>query len=252
MTNTRFRMTYSKLLTVLLAVCFLSACNTLRPTDDTTRQISGDPLQGLNRGVYRFNNTVDKAILKPVSKGYSAVVPKPARSGISRFFSNLGEPLNIVNNVLQGKFERALTSTYRFTVNSTVGVFGFFDVAGHYEVEKAPEDFGQTLAAWGVNPGPYLMLPFLGPSNLRDGIGFAVDAGVYYPNSAITDSAKTATGLTILNIVSQRANLLGADDVLDAQVDPYAFLKVAYEKNRLDRLYDGEPPKQEEEDFDDF
>lgn len=244
-------MTLSKLLSTLFAVCLLSGCNTLRLSDDPNRQVSADPLQGLNRGIYRFNDTVDKVILRPVSKGYTSVVPKPARSGISRFFSNLGEPLNIVNNVLQGKFDRALSSTYRFTVNSTVGVLGFFDVAERYEVERTQEDFGQTLAAWGVKPGPYLMLPFLGPSNLRDGVGFFAEAGVYYPNSLVTDSAKAATGLTILDVISRRSELLGVDSVLDSQVDPYSFLKVAYEKNRLDRLYDGNPPKQEK-DFDDF
>jgi len=241
-----------KLFSVLLGLSLLSACNTLKVTDDPNTHITRDPWQGFNRGVYSFNNTLDKAILKPVSKGYSAALPKPARSGIGRFFSNLGEPLNIVNNLFQGKFERALSSTYRFTVNSTVGVFGIFDIAKRYEVEKTPEDFGQTLAAWGVKPGPYLMLPFFGPSSLRDGVGFFTEAGVYFPNSIVTDSAAAATGLTVLNFVNRRADLLGADNVLDSQVDPYSFLKVAYEKDRINRLYDGNPPKTEEEDFDDF
>lgn len=241
-----------KLFAVILGISFLSACNTLRATDDPSVQISHDPFQGLNRGVYSFNSTLDTVVLKPVSKVYASALPKPARSGIGRFFSNLGEPLNIVNNALQGKFDRALGSTYRFTVNSTIGLLGFFDVAEKYQVEKTQEDFGQTLAAWGVKPGPYLMLPFLGPSNLRDGLGFIADSSVYYPNSAVTDSAKTATGLTILSIVDLRANLLGADDVLASQVDPYAFLKVAFEENRLGNLYDGNPPKREVEDFDDF
>jgi len=245
-------MTLLRLSIVLIVLGLLAGCNTLRTSDDPSLQTSRDPLRGFNRSVYAFNTATDKAILRPVSKSYKAALPQPVRTGVSHFFRNLGEPLNVVNNLLQGKLDRALRSTYRFTVNSTVGVLGLFDVAGQYDVKRAQEDFGQTLAAWGAKPGPYIMLPFLGPSNLRDAFGFAVDSAAYYPSSVITDSDGAAIGLTVLNVINLRSELLGTDEVLDAQVDPYSFLKVAYENDRLNKLYDGNPPETEDEDFDDF
>ena len=233
---------------VLLALT-LSGCNTLSVNDDTSAQISNDPLQGLNRKIYGFNNGVDKAIVKPIAKGYDAVLPTPAKIGVHNFFTNLGEPFNIVNNLLQAKFDRALGSTYRFLVNSTIGIGGLIDVAGYYEVEETREDLGQTLAAWGVKPGPYIMLPFLGPTNLRDGVGFFGERFVYFPNDEITDSDSVEIGLTVLQIIDTRVGLFGADDLLDQQLDPYSFLKTAFETNRIDSLYDGQPPETQE-DFD--
>lgn len=235
---------------LLLSILLLSACNTLQKTDDVSAQTSADPYKGFNRKVYAFNNTADRVVLKPVAKAYNAVVPSPARSGIGHFFNNLGEPLNALNNLLQGKYDRALKSTYRFTVNSTIGIFGLFDVAKHYDVVEQPEDLGQTLAAWGVKPGPYLVLPLFGPSNVRDGFGRVGSGLMYYPNSLITDSSKASIALTALDVVDSRAGLIGVDSVLESQLDPYIFLKVAYENDRVDRLYDGSPPKAAEEDFD--
>ena len=160
--------------------------------------------------------------------------------------------LNILHNLLQGKGERALNSTYRFAVNSTVGLFGLFDVAGAYDVAPAQEDLGQTLAAWGVPPGPYLMLPLLGPSNLRDAASRSIDSAIYYPINELSDSNGVRTGLVFLDVVSLRASLLGTDRILETQVDEYSFLKTAFEQNRISQIYDGEPPESEEEDFDDF
>ena len=233
----------------LIGVVLLSGCSTLKSTDDPSAQISSDPLEGLNRGIYAFNDTADKLILKPVAKGYQAIVPEPAQRGVSNFFSNLGEPFSAANNLLQGKFDRTLSSIYRFTVNSTVGLFGLLDVAGHHEVEPAPEDFGQTLGAWGVGPGPYIMLPFMGPTNVRDGIGRVTSGFVYYPPSDLSDQSSTDVGLSVLQVVDTRASLLSVDSVLEQQVDPYSFIKSAYEQNRLNSLYDGSPPVAEE-DFD--
>jgi len=236
---------------LLLALTLtMSACTTLRSDDDPSLQSSSDPLSGLNRGVYAFNNTADKAVLRPVARAYDAVLPDPAQKGVGNFFSNLGEPLNIVNNLLQGKVNGALTSTYRFAVNSTIGIFGLFDVAKTYDVERKPEDFGQTLAAWGVKPGPYVVLPFLGPTNFRDGVGRIVDTAAYYPINEISDDDATRAGLTILNIVDTRAGLLATDGILDNQLDPYLFLKEAYDQNRLRAIYDGNPPEQSEDDID--
>ncbi|MFT5572857.1 MAG: phospholipid-binding lipoprotein MlaA [Cryomorphaceae bacterium] len=239
-----------KILSLLTCLCLLAACNTLQKTDDVNLQKSADPLQYFNRKVYAFNDVADKAVLRPIAVAYSTALPRPARSGIGHFFDNLGEPLNVLNNLLQGKFDRALHSTYRFTVNSTLGLFGFFDVAKRYDVVEKPEDFGQTLAAWGVEPGPYLVLPFFGPSNARDGFGQFSSSLAFFPNSIVTDSSTGSVGLSVIGVVDSRASVLGASSVLDSQLDPYQFLKVAYETSRVNRLYDGDPPLAPEEDYD--
>jgi phospholipid-binding lipoprotein MlaA len=236
------------LIIFLLLSC--TACTTLDVADDPILQTSGDPLVGLNRGVYAFNNTADKAVLKPVAKAYSTIIPNPARKAVGHFFSNLGEPLNALNNLLQGKVDGALTSTYRFAVNSTIGVFGLFDVAKSYQVARKYEDFGQTLAVWGVKPGPYLVLPFLGPSNLRDGFGFSVDNLSFNSSAAISDDSATRVGLTVLNVIDVRSGLLVSVDLIEHQLDPYIFLKEAYEQTRLNSIYDGNPPVRSDDDLD--
>ena len=197
-----------RLITFAFCLLTISACSTLKSTDDPTKQVSSDPFQGFNRGVYSFNYAVDKAFLKPIAQGYKAVTPDPVERGVGNFFRNLNEPLNIFNNLLQGKIDGALSSTYRFTVNSTVGVLGLFDVAKSYNVNPSPEDFGQTLASWGVSPGPYIIVPFLGPTNFRDGVGRIIDTSVLYPNQEITDSSQGETGLLVLNVINLRACLL--------------------------------------------
>jgi phospholipid-binding lipoprotein MlaA len=207
-------------------------------------------LSGLNRSVYAFNNTADKVVLKPAAKVYDTLLPGAAQRSVGHFFNNLGEPLNVLNNLLQGKVDDALSSTYRFAVNSTIGVFGLFDVAKSYQVDRKREDFGQTLAAWGVKPGPYLVLPFLGPSNLRDGFGFAIDNLTFNSAAAISDDSNTRLALTVLNVVDVRAGLLGSSDLLEQQLDPYLFLKGAYEQNRLKSIYDGSPPVRPDDDLD--
>lgn len=235
-----------QILGITLLLASLGGCSTLSVNDDLQRQISSDPLEGVNRSVYAFNNTADKIVLKPVAEVYNYVLPAPAKKGVNNFFDNLGEPLNAVNNLLQGKFDRALVSTFRFTVNSTVGVLGLLDVAKALDVEPAREDFGQTMAAWGVPPGPYLMLPLFGPSNLRDGIGQVGEYALYYPINEITDSDPMRLGLSLTNVVSSRVSLLGASEVLDSQLDPYAFLKHSFEQQRIESLYDGNAPTVED------
>ncbi len=243
---------FPRTLQILLLMCsiaFMSGCSTLSKNDDPNRQISADPLEGFNRASYTFTNAADKAILRPVAKAYDTVLPRPAKRGVGNFFSNLGEPINLVNNLLQGKVDGALHSTYRFVVNSTIGLFGLFDVADSYDVDEKPEDFGQTLAAWGAKPGPYIFIPLLGPSNLRDGTaGLIGDFGLN-PINQISDSTGTRFGLYVLNVVDSRAQLLGTDEVLDKQLDPYLFLKTAFETSRIRAIYDGDPPEQED-DFD--
>ena len=236
-------------LILLVSISITTGCSTLSSTDDTSRQLSSDPLVGVNRAIYGFNKTADKVVLKPVSKAYNYVVPKPAKNSIGNFFNNLAEPLNIVNNALQGKGSRALDSTYRFLINSSIGMLGLFDVATHYKIEPAREDLGQTLATWGVKPGPYIMLPFLGPSNLRDGLGRLTQGVAYYPPApnVIFDSDGLQIGLTVIDAVDTRASLLPLDAALESQVDQYTFIKSAYESNRIDRIYDGDAPTKEEE-----
>lgn len=238
-----------RLCIIAAALISSSACNTLKQSDSLDSQRLSDPFEGFNRGVDGFNTAADKAVLKPVAKAYRAVMPNAAERSVGRFFRNLGEPLNIVNNLLQGKVDGALNSTYRFAVNSTVGVLGLFDVAKSYEVEAKPEDFGQTLAAWGVKPGPYVVIPFLGPTNFRDGFGRAVDGAAFYPIGEISDSNQTQVSLFVLSMVDLRAGLLGVDETLSNQLDPYLFLKDAYESSRINAIYDGNPPA-ETDDFD--
>ncbi len=227
-----------------------TGCTTLSSTDDISRQISADPLEGFNRTMYGFNKTADRYVLKPVAQSYNYVLPKPARNSVGNFFDNLAEPLNIVNNALQGKGYRALDSTYRLIINSTVGVLGLFDVASHFNIDEAQEDLGQTFAAWGVKPGPYIMLPILGPTNLRDGLGRLGQTAVYYPNELITNSDTAAIGLSILDGIDTRASFLVFDDVLESQLDQYSFIKSTFEDNRINKIYDGTPPDAPEEDFD--
>ncbi|MFT5136467.1 MAG: phospholipid-binding lipoprotein MlaA [Arenicella sp.] len=234
---------------ITFLVASLAACSTLSVDDDVQRQLTADPFEPVNRTVFAFNDRADKLVLKPAAKAYNYVLPQPVKKGVSNFFGNLQEPANVVNNLLQGKFDRALASTFRFTVNSTIGVLGLVDVAKTLSVEPAKEDFGQTMAAWGVGPGPYIMLPLFGPSNLRDGIGRFSENAIYYPISEFGDSSSVQLGLSLTSVISSRVDLLGTDELIDSQLDPYAFLKQAFEQQRIESLYDGNAPVVEQ-DFD--
>ena len=162
-------------LIALGAALVLTACASTATRDDGTVY---DPFEGWNRGVYGFNNVVDGAVLEPVAKGYRAVTNEPIRGGVSNFLTNLRQPVVFANAVLQGKPETALDTVGRFLVNTTVGIGGIFDPATAAGVPKHREDFGQTLGVWGVPEGAYLMLPLMGPSNLRDAFGSGVDVGL--------------------------------------------------------------------------
>ncbi len=206
-----------------------------------------DPFETVNRAVYGFNDALDRAIVKPVAKGYKKVIPRPVRTGVSNFFSNLLEPTTTVNALLQGKPKETVQSLGRFLVNSTVGVLGIFDVATPLEIPKYKEDFGQTFAVWGAGPGPYIVLPFLGPSNLRDFGGTIAR----YAFTDVTGSldADAAAGATILRLLDTRTKLLGFEETLDLQIDPYAFVRESYSQARIKAIHDGQLPETEEDEF---
>jgi phospholipid-binding lipoprotein MlaA len=220
---------------VLLAV--LTGCAT---ADGDPR----DPFEGFNRGVYKFNETVDEAIAKPVATAYRNLVHEEIRSRVRNFFSNIADLFIGVNNVLQGKFQDGVEDWARFAFNSTIGLFGIHDVASDMGIEKHNEDFGQTLGRWGVPDGPYLVLPILGSSTLRDSAGTAGDlytdpVGDFRPirlrNSAIA-----------LRLVNVRADLLDASRILEeAALDKYVFQRDAYLQRRRSLIYDGQPPREE-------
>lgn len=219
---------------VLLAAIFLGGCASARNPKD--------PLEPLNRNIYEFNRVVDKVALKPAAKGYKAAVPPPVRGGVNNFFGNFRDVTTAVNNLLQLKVANALSDVGRVVINSTVGIFGVFDVASRIGLEKHDEDFGQTLGYWGMPDGPYLVLPLLGPSTVRDGVGLIGDYFTDPEFYLIEDSPETWLALST-RIINLRANLLEADRLLDqAAIDRYAFLRDAYLQRRLSLIHDGNVP----------
>lgn len=201
-----------------------------------------DPLEKVNRAVYKFNDAFDRHLLKPVAGAYDRSLPKPIRIGINNFFHNAYQPTVIVNDLLQGKFKQAAADTGRFLVNTTVGLLGFIDVASKMRLERHEEDFGQTFAAWGLKSGPYLVLPFLGPSNLRDGAGLIPYYLYTYPLAAIESRGARWSAMAI-DTVNDRANLLTASAIMEeAALDRYVFLREAYYQKRRNLIYDGNPP----------
>jgi len=229
-----------------VALVLVSGC-----ASDPAYRNPHDPWEPFNRGMYRFNGDLDTAFLKPLAKGYQAITPAPVDRGITNFFENIADVRNAANNLLQFKLARAATSVGRILVNSTVGLLGFIDVASNLNMPRYTEDFGQTLGAWGVSPGPFIVLPFLGPSTGRDTIGLVVD---WYtdPLTYVNDGG-VAWGLKGLRVIDRRADLLAASKVLEqAALDPYAFVRDAFLQRRRNDIHDGNPPPLEaDEPFDD-
>ncbi len=224
----------------MLCVLLLGGCAGPR------EKVAHDPWEGFNRSVYVFNDTLDKYALEPLAKGYRAVTPDPVETGIGNFFSNLGDVGSFFNNLLQFKFTAAGHDLSRIAFNSTMGVAGFFDVASGFGYPKSNEDFGQTLGAWGVNSGPYIVLPFLGPSTLRDTGALPVS---YFLNPVnYVESSSDQNILTALGIVKTRAQLLKASSVRDtAALDPYLFTREAFLQRRASLVRDGQPAKEDED-----
>ena len=234
------RATRRLILVLALGVAGLSGCA-------TTGGNPQDPLEPLNRKIYSFNEHVDELVVKPAAHAWRLLLPDFARTGISNFFSNIGDVVVALNNVLQGKLTAAGQDVSRVAVNSTIGLLGFIDVASKIGLEKHDEDFGQTLGWWGIGNGPYVVLPFFGPSTLRDTAGLAVDLKTY--PLAYVEPVHDRNTLLGARVVSKRSELLGASNVLEAAaLDPYAFLRDAYLQRRRALVYDGNPPR---EDFDD-
>lgn len=226
--------------TSVFALILLAGCATVPGTD---RLAEKDPLEGFNRAVWGVNRGVDKVVLKPVTQVYRAVTPRPARRGISNVFANLSEPWSFINNVLQGKPKRAVETLARFVVNTTIGVGGLGDPATKMGLKAAPEDFGQTLAVWGVNGGPYLVLPILGPSTLRDGVGMGVAQLADPYRICLRECGLPKglpTGLGVGQVIDARSQLIdaGADGFLDSSADSYATAKSAYLQRRRAAIVD--------------
>lgn len=234
---TRFR---TALLLGLLSVTLFAGCaSTNNPRD---------PLEPLNRAVYHFNDGLDKAIMKPVATVYREVLPDVVRTGVTNFFNNLYDILTALNNLLQGKIADAVSDVGRLAVNTTVGVAGLIDVATEIGLERHKEDFGQTLGRWGIGDGPYLQIPFLGPSSVRDAIGAFGDYKVDPIRWIWRDHVATRNSLWGLYFVNLRASLLDSTKILDeAALDPYEFQRDAYLQRRRNLIYDGNPPSQKEE-----
>lgn len=200
-----------------------------------------DPFESYNRAVFTFNDKVDEVAVKPAAEAYRATLPRFMQTGISNFFGNLGDVWTAANNYMQGKFEDGVNDTMRVAVNSTLGIFGVLDIATEAGLPKHSEDFGQTLGKWGVQSGPYFVLPLLGPSTVRDSLvtplDLAADGWSY-----VSSQPWTAVG-TVTRVVDLRSRALDASNLLEeAALDRYVFVRDAYLQRRESRVYDGEVP----------
>jgi phospholipid-binding lipoprotein MlaA len=235
-----------KIALVLSAASLAAGCTTMRAPS------ASDPLEGFNRTVDGFNQVVDKAVVKPLAQGYDKITPPEIKTVIGNFFSNLDDVSVAVNNLLQGKPKAAGSDITRFALNSTLGIVGLADVATELGFQKNDEDFGQTLGVWGVGSGPYLVLPILGPSTLRDAPARFVDA----PLDPLfhQDDVRVRNSLLVVNVVNTRARLLPATDLVErVALDQYAFVRDAYLKRRASLIRDGasDPNERVYEDYED-
>jgi len=222
----------------VLAVMF-SACA-------TTGGNPQDPLEPLNRKIFAFNDAVDTYAIQPVARGYVAITPVQVRTGIGNVFSNLEDAWIGVNDLLQGKATDALSDVGRLLLNSTAGLLGVFDVATDVGLEKHDEDLGQTLGVWGVGPGPYLVLPLLGPSSVRDTSNLVSS---FIDPINLVERIPVRNSIKALKIIDARAQLLNAGQALDeAALDKYLFMRDFYLKRRQSQIYDGNPPREKDDD----
>jgi len=220
---------------LLLISLIISGCASTSPNANPK-----DPYEGFNRGVYKFNDALDRTVLKPVAQGYNNVMPTRGKKMVHNFFSNIDDIFVTANDLLQLKFAQAASDFTRVWVNTIFGVLGLFDVADR--LEKHNEDFGQTLGYWGVGSGPYIVLPFFGPSTVRDGAGMAVDS--YYGVIENMDDVAVRNTLYAISKIDLRAHLLDAEEVVEGtMMDRYSFIRDAYLMHRQSLVYDGSPPR---------
>ena len=226
-------------LTGLVSVTGTGAVMAQEEYDDyTAGAVEPDPWESANRAIFSFNDTVDRFTLKPAAKLYDRAVPEPISNSVSNVFSNLGEPRNLVNNVLQGKFHDAGIDLSRFMFNTTVGVVGIFDVATRMGLERNDEDFGQTLGAWGVPSGPYVVLPLLGPSTVRDGSSRIPESYAGYGYTEQVDHVPTRNTAIGTDLIDTRASLLSREELIRG--DRYRFVRNAFLQNREFQVKDGD------------
>jgi phospholipid-binding lipoprotein MlaA len=225
---------------ILPLLLLLTGCATVPDRDPN------DPWEGFNRPMYEFNDALDRHVAKPLAIGYQRGVPPAVRTAIGNFIANLDDLLTVGNDLLQLKGQQAASDFARFVVNSTLGVFGLFDVATPMGLNKNSEDFGQTLGYWGLPSGPYLVLPLLGPSSLRDSVGLATDWSLDPKSPPLTLPEE---GMIFLgDALHTRAGLLHASRLLDQSgMDPYIFMRETYLQFRQNLVYDGNPPFQDDE-----
>ena len=229
------------LLLALTTALFAAGCASVPDGQRDPR----DPWEPFNRGVTQFNTAIDDALLKPVATAYRTAVPSPVRTGVSNFFGNLSDAWSFVNNVLQAKPEGALHSFWRVVINTTLGLGGVLDPATEMHLVRHREDFGQTLGRWGAPPGPYLVLPFFGPSTVRDALALPVDA-YGHPLTRINDDV-WRWSLAAAAIVDARARFLEAGNLLEeASLDPYTFTRDAFLQKRQNDVLDGAEHEEEE------
>lgn len=234
----------SKPLALLVMMVLLAACasNPATMTDP-----ENDPWEDMNRRVFNLNMAVDKAIFKPVAKGYAKITPRPVKRGIRNILDNLNSPVVIVNLALQGKLKESAIGTGRFLLNSTIGVLGVFDVASKAGMPDYDEDFGQTLAVWGYDKSRYVMLPLLGPATFRDGIGRIGNSQVSGEGWFIREHHQPIP--YVLDAIDLRARLLPQDKTFLEAPDPYALIRDAYLQQREYVIFDGNPPLPDYDDF---
>jgi phospholipid-binding lipoprotein MlaA len=229
-----------------LLLGLMTGCATTGAGGERSGSQRVDPWENWNRKVYSFNDKLDEVVLKPVATTYTKVVPQPVRRGLTNFVGNVSDVWSALNNLLQGKIDEGFQDVMRVGTNTLFGLGGFLDVASELGLDRHGEDFGQTLGVWGMAPGPYVIWPFLGPSTLRDSLALPLDRSV---SPALFISNDVASySFTALQLVNERANLLGATGMLDdIALDKYTFVRDAYLQRRRSLVYDGEVPEQKED-----
>jgi phospholipid-binding lipoprotein MlaA len=219
-----------------------SAAAAAEPADVPTAGQVADPWEDFNRAMFAVNQVLDSDLIYPLTSAYVGLVPSLVRQGVTNVFNNAEDLWSAFNNLLQGKLDKSVMMTFRFAWNTVFGVAGILDMATELGIERFPEDFGQTLGVWGMKPGPYLVLPFFGPSTVRDALGLPLDIAASPAYAINQGSFRPVT--TVLQILDTRSQLLGATQLLDSiAMDKYSFVRDAFLSRRLRMVFDGNPPE---------